>query len=392
MTRLLYTAFDVVPSPKGAGTHIMHVLRALVNAGYEVDLVTPSDGNLPGTDICEGARVLRVPTGTDPGYLPRALNYRDAVMRHIASSHRSYAAVHYRSIWCGLPLAQRRKNGGYRTIFEVNGLPSIELKYHYPGLRGADLLTKIREQEHATLALSDAVICPSDVTRAYLVSLGVPRSRITVIPNGVSVREFEATRPPEYEDGMRILLYLGTLADWQGLNFLVGTMPMILARHPEVRLRIVGPGRSRQRKDLARRVRKLGLAGHVSIEPAVPHHQVPAVIASAHICVAPLVMNDRNLTQGCCPIKILEYMSCARPIVAANLPVVREVVREEVDALLFAPNDADDLVDQVDRLLSDGVLGRRIATSAALRARRRFTWHHAGKRLVRLYERLLSSR
>jgi glycosyltransferase involved in cell wall biosynthesis len=58
------------------------------------------------------------------------------------------------------------------------------------------------------------------------------------------------------------------------------------------------------------------------------------------VCVAPLALNDRNVTQGCCPIKVIEYMSCARPIVAANLPVVRELVREDIDALLFAPDDA----------------------------------------------------
>lgn len=67
--------------------------------------------------------------------------------------------MHYRNIWEGLGVAQNKKRLGYRTLFEVNGLPSIELKYHYPGIDPA-LLLKIKEQEMATLHLSDTVICP----------------------------------------------------------------------------------------------------------------------------------------------------------------------------------------------------------------------------------------
>ena len=64
----------------------------------------------------------------------------------------------------------------YKTLFEVNGFPSIELKYHYPRL-DASLLSKIKEQEIATLHLSDAIICPSIVTRITLLLLAWTESR-----------------------------------------------------------------------------------------------------------------------------------------------------------------------------------------------------------------------
>ena len=47
MPRVLYTAFDIVPSPKGASTHILHNIRGLVNSQFDVHLVTPNDGLLP---------------------------------------------------------------------------------------------------------------------------------------------------------------------------------------------------------------------------------------------------------------------------------------------------------------------------------------------------------
>jgi glycosyltransferase involved in cell wall biosynthesis len=385
----LYCAFDVVPSPKGASTHITYFTRGLVEAGYQVQLITAGDPSLPEQDVYCGAQLLRAPVGDEPNFLQRAIQFSQAVMAHVESSP-PYALVHFRSIWSGLALVQARSRFGYKALFEVNGLPSIELKYHYPTLKGSPVLAKIKEQEIATLLLADAIVCPSAVTRAYLASLGISREKITVIPNGVDSRLF-TPQPLEPPADRPTLLYIGTLADWQGLDLLLEAMPAILAGHP-VRLRIVGRGRGRQRKDLLKRVRKLGLEESVSIEPAVPHHEMAALIAQADVCLAPLAYNDRNVTQGCCPLKIIEYMACARPVVAANLPVVRELAREDVDALLFTPDDPADLARCVLALLADPTLAQRLASSAAKRARDRFSWRQAQKKLLRVYDRLLSER
>lgn len=314
MPRVLYTAFDIVPSPKGASTHILHNIRGLVNGQFDVHLVTPNDGVLPAEDVVEGARVTRISQDLTQNFLARATHFGKAVSNHLML-HPGYDVLHYRNIWDGLFIAQNKKRFGYKTLFEVNGLPSIELKYHYPGL-DADLLTKIKEQEIATLHLSDAIICPSNVTRDYIASLGLPLSLITVIPNGVSPSDFSASPLPSREGRVPILLYIGTLADWQGLEVVIKGLPKILEQK-QVQLKIVGRGRSRQRKFLAKQIRKLGVDKNVIVQPAVPHHEIPALIAEADICVAPLGFNDRNVTQGACPIKVLEYMAGGRPLLAS---------------------------------------------------------------------------
>ncbi len=394
MPRVLYAAFDVVPSPKGASTHITHFVRGLTGAGYEVHLMTAGDEALPAVGEYAGATVTRVPQTGGEHFLGRALAFSQAVADHVAAAPR-YDVVHYRSIWGGLALTQAKARFGYKTLFEANGLPSIELKYHYPGLREsapgspeAGLLAKIREQELAMLALSDRVVCPAAVTRAYLASLGLPRGRISVIPNGVNPSEFAATPLPPLDGRVPVIMYIGTLADWQGLELLIAALPRVLAERP-VCVRIVGRGRGRQRKALAKQIRKLGLEAHVSVEAAVPHHAVPALLAEADVCVAPLALNDRNVTQGCCPIKVIECLAVGRPLVAANLPVVRELAREDVDAAFFSPSEPDDLTRQLLRVLGDRALAERLAASGAERVRTSFTWHHAQKKLLRVYEQLL---
>jgi glycosyltransferase involved in cell wall biosynthesis len=359
----------------------------LVNRKFDVHLFTPSDGILPLEDEIEGAKVTRVAQDLSENFLARAMHFGKAVSSHLAL-HQDYDVVHYRNIWDGLSIAQNKKRFGYKTLFEVNGLPSIELKYHYPGL-DSGLLSKIKEQEIATLHLSDSIICPSNVTRDYIASLGLNRKLVTVIPNGVSSSDFSSSPLPLRDGRIPVMLYIGTLADWQGLDVVVKALPKILEQHP-VKLQIVGRGRSRQRKMLAKQIRKLSLEEHVIVQPAVPHHEIPALIASADICVAPLGLNDRNVTQGACPIKVLEYMAAGRPLLASNMPIVRELIREDVDGLLFSPNAPEDLARQTLSLLNDLPLSQRLATSASERALTKFSWHESQKKLGNVYDKLLN--
>lgn len=390
--RVLYTAFDVFPSPKGSSTHMAHIIQGLVQAGYAMEVLTPGTPDLPPEESLYGAQVIRLPGGESENFLQRAVQFGQEVLEYVQRSQ-PYQIVHYRSLWDGLLLAENKAHFGYKTLFEVNGLPSIELKYHYPALAGSPLLEKIRAQEIAALALSDAIFCPSEITRLFLLSLGASPKKVSVIPNGVSPNDFPLTPlPARSPERPPVLLYIGTLADWQGLEIVIHAMPAILASQPPgqppPRLRIVGRGRSRQRKTLAKQVQKMGLADHISIEEAVPHHQVAALLAEADICLAPLTLNDRNVTQGCCPLKILEYMAAGRPLVASNLPVVRELLREGVDGLLFAPDNPADLARHVGRLLADETLAGTLSASAAAHVRQSFTWHRAQKKLLKLYKKL----
>jgi glycosyltransferase involved in cell wall biosynthesis len=401
MKRILYSAFDLVPSPKGAGTHITYFVRGLVKAGFDVTLITAGDPALPEQSDYHGATLLRARAGADLNFLKRAIAFGEYTLNHVQQAT-PFDLAHFRSIWSGFPLAQAKGRYRHKLLYEVNGLPSIEMKYHYPALAGEPVLDKLKEQEIATLHLADAIICPSKVTAVYIASLGVPPEKVTVIPNGIDTALFQPngnipdTAPAEtpsmfspfISPPLPTLLYIGTLADWQGLGTLINALPGVLEQQA-VRLRLVGLGRKRQRKLLQKRVLKMGLEPFISIEPAIPHDHIPALIAQADVCLAPLSYNDRNVTQGCCPLKILEYMGCGKAIVASNLPVVRELVLDGREALLFAPDDPDDLARKILTVLNDSMLARQLGANAQTRAHTEFTWQGAQARLLAVYESLL---
>jgi glycosyltransferase involved in cell wall biosynthesis len=84
-------------------------------------------------------------------------------------------------------------------------------------------------------------------------------------------------------------------------------------------------------------------------------------------------------------------MAAGRPLLASNMPIVRELVREDMDALLFSPSDPDDLARQVLSLLNDFELSKRLARSASERVLSKFTWHESQKKLEKVYGKLLGN-
>jgi glycosyltransferase involved in cell wall biosynthesis len=238
--RVLYTAFDVVPSPKGASRHITAFTQALVQAGYAVTLFTAGLDDLPARETYAGAELIRC-CSQEKNYLRRAQQFGDAVWEHLRHRQGAYDVVHFRDLWSGAAALAARETLGYayKLLFEVNGLASVELKYLYPGLRESDLPDRLRKQETTLLRAAERVVCVSSVTAIYLRSLGAVGEKLHVIRNGVDVEQFPAETP--IPDGPPKLVYLGTLAPWQGLGCLVQAMPAVLAEFPGARLHLVGP-------------------------------------------------------------------------------------------------------------------------------------------------------
>ena len=98
-----------------------------------------------------------------------------------------------------------------------------------------------------------------------------------------------------------------------------------------------------------------------------------------------MTANDRNLVQGCCPLKVLESMATGTPVIASDLPVVRELGVNEEHFLLVKPNSAKAIKDGVLRLRNEPELARKIAINARQQVEHYYTWEKAGVALIKAY-------
>lgn len=422
---IVYLSFDRFPSPKGAATHIDAFVRALGGHFGNVTLITiPSeaaslalrDGPAPH----HPRLLVRHPVSVDPRasdwqadgvthhsfeapgtqFFERVLSFRSQIwmwwQQHFSRKQDRLPIVHFRSVFEGYPIARHKSRFCRQLVFEVNGLPSIELKYRYPNCADdRELLRKLIHQEQVCLDAADLVLTVSQVNAEHLQDRGVPRDRIRVIPNGVDANVFTYRAPPlvspaaRHQDHPLRILYSGTMSSWQGVGLAIEAVASYLRDRP-AQLTLVGHARPYQRRDLLQHAWQLGVQNSVEILDPVSRTTLADLHHQADVILAPLTHSDRNTVQGCCPLKVLEAMSSGTPLVASDLPVVRELATADSEAILVRPGSAKAIKDGLLRLADEPNLAQRLSVAARQRVEQHFTWHRAQTSLTNAYDTLLS--
>ena len=200
-----------------------------------------------------------------------------------------------------------------------------------------------------------------------------------MIPDGVRVDLTPTPPEPEPRSERAVVAYAGHLYAWKGVDVLLEA----LAAVPEADGLIVGG--HRREPDLARLeglARTLGIASRVTFTGLVEPPAVRALLSRATVLVLPNPASAIS-SHFTSPLKLFEYMAAGRPIVASDLPAVREVLTPDVHALLVPPGSTAALADGIRRILSDRGLGERLA-SAAVAAVEHYTWDCRATRLEAL--------
>lgn len=336
MTRSVYAAFDRYPSAKGAATHIEQASVALFShsraqpgALWVLDPDGDGAGEVSIGPLADGeCFAVDAPA---QGLLERSEEFASALGDWLEEQPDEKLAVgQFRDPWSGVPMIASGKFD--RLVYEVNGLPSIEMPYRYPRL-DERVVEKISHLEARCLEQADAIITPSKQTLRHLSGeRGVPEEKITVIPNGAEVgppRDRPAEAPVD-----PYLLYFGALQPWQGIHTLLRTFAQ-LGDLTDLRLVICGSHKEKHAEPFRKLAERLEVADRIVWRFQLPRPELQAWIQHASVTLAPLTDTPRNTVQGCCPLKVLESLAGATPVLASDLPVVRDLVEH----LGMEPND-----------------------------------------------------
>ena len=382
--RVVYAAFEPFPNAKGSGTRITQLVGGLAEAGARVTLATlaaEGDGPLPAGVIHRSLRVA------EPNLLRRGLLFRDHVARLLAGLHPE--VVHVRGVFEGQAALAYARHAGARCVFEVNGLGSVELPYHYPEVgRSQEFQRKLRALELSLLTGADQLLTQSHTTAAFLGDRGLPAGAwCAVIPNGAEPDDYDPA--PSDPEGPLRLFYAGTLAPWQGVAELLMATRRVAREHP-VTLALAGSARRRWERQLRRVLRRLKLEQSVALLGPLSREQLARRVSASDVCLAPLRRDGRNVRQGASPIKIFEYMAAGRAVISTDLPCVREIVDDERTGLLATSSRPSALADPILRLARDPEL--RLSLGAAARAEviQGSTWRARREQLVQTYVELLA--
>ncbi len=203
---------------------------------------------------------------------------------------------------------------------------------------------------------AETVIVPSpSAARVATDRAGVPAERVAIIPNAIDLADWTTTTGTD----PRRVVFLGRLDPIKDVPTLVAAV----ARLPDVHLDIYGDGADRPR--LERAVADLHLADRVRMHGTVARPQEP--LATAGMLVLPSLAEGFGLV-------LIEAMAAGVPVVATDVPGVRDVVRTGETGLLVPAGDAIALAAAIRRVVDDGPLRERLVAAATADVRRRFTW------------------
>jgi len=385
LPRLLLCSFDVIPGPSGSSRRLTEYLKALPDR-FSVVVLSAKTPDHSHIEKYQGARLLRVPVGAGD-LASRIQAFERAVKRQLDSEE--YALAHFTDPFGGYVLCEMKADYGYRLIYEAQTFPSQELRYTHPQTEGdRRFLAKVRRQELFCLMNADLVITGSETTRTYIRSLGASTEQTRVMRAPVDLGPYtpDVLGAPDSQP-MR-LMYLGSQAGWQGVPTLLRALAMAIEQGGEVKLTLVGPRHPDWQPHLEDLAKELGLQEHVEFQPPVLHDDLVKVLALADVGVLPLEDVDRNRLQGGPLAKTTEYLAAGRPVIAADLPVTRELLPSSA-TLFHPPGDAKALADCILELARD--VPRRVELGREARA---FAEHELDAGLIRgklldIYDELL---
>ena len=361
----LYTSFDRFPSRKGSAVHIDRFARALfARAGGGLLYVLGGDG-LPPYQREGEVEIVRYSRAT-PNYLERALAFSARLEALLDQDGAELRLAHFRDPWSGMAVIQR----DVATVYEVNGLPSVELPYLHPGIPSGTL-ERIAEIEQRCLDAADAIVVPSPVIAAALERRRVPATRIHVIPNGADLPP--PTPRPEGAPA-RYLLYFGALQPWQGLDTALRALGRLSDDLEDMALVVCASVHRRKAKPYRRLAARLGVEERVHWHFALPEAELAPWREHAVASLAPLRDCSRNVAQGCAPLKVLESMASGVPVVASDLPVVRQLMDDGGQGLLVAADRPGEIARAVRMLLDFPDRAAIMGAAGRTRVAERFSW------------------
>jgi glycosyltransferase involved in cell wall biosynthesis len=321
----------------------------LTGLGHHVTMVLPKLG-FPQTQT--RARVVAIPFLDLPFLRPLSFHFLSSICL-LFLCFKKVNFMYVRQMNSFLPLLIANLFG-ISSYFEIPNDPYI----------GYSLINKFKQWpvkliDKLCMCLCDRVVVLSYWSKRRINAMGgIPLSNILVFPSGTDTELFH---PMEKEHACQKLGldstcnyvgFIGSFLAYQGIDTLIDAAPLVLEKIPNTSFLLVGDGPMRAAWE--KKAREEGLQDHFIFTGHVPYREVPNYIGAMDVCVAP----HHQETNQASPVKLFDYMSSGRPIVASDIEVVREIVADSGCAILVPPNKAEEYAKAIITLLEDDALRR----------------------------------
>ncbi|MGX9900566.1 glycosyltransferase [Arthrobacter sp. SA17] len=285
---------------------------------------------------------------------------------------------------------------GLPWVYEVRGqLADTWAASRSPEAKSSERYGLFQLREAEVMRSADLVLTLGESMKANILRAGVPEKKVLIAPNAVG-GEFlmEPLDPAEArrrlglpEEGQ----YIGTvssLVPYEGIDDLIAAFAILAAKNSELRLLIVGDGISRP--SLQEQARRSGHGDRILFTGRVQRSRTPLYHQALNVFVVP--RKDLAVTRSVTPLKPVEAMASARPVVSSRLPALEEIVVEDGTGMLAAAGDPYGLARTLETLLGSPELSTRFGQAGRQEVLHNRTWEGNAQKLALAYANLTEAR
>jgi glycosyltransferase involved in cell wall biosynthesis len=214
-----------------------------------------------------------------------------------------------------------------------------------------------------------------------LVALGVSENKIFIYPSGVEISDFnidikkeEARKKLGLPQDKNIAMYTGHLYKWKGAD----TLALAATSMPETLFVFVGG----VEPELSKFVDKYKKYQNIITRPFAERSLIPTYLKSADVLVLPNSGSEVISARYTSPLKLFEYMASRRPIVASDLPSIKEVLTEK-ECLFATPDDPASFASAIKTILNNPELAETISQNAYVKVGQ-YSWTDRAKNILEI--------
>jgi len=266
--------------------------------------------------------------------------------------------------------ARLEKKYGYKTVLDVRTIPVSAYKVKY---KMESYLFR-KSLEFASRELHGISYITREMREYCGKEFDLEEHCSGAWTSGVDIHHF-TPRERKEEKKTFTLIYHGNITLNRGLDHLIRAA--VLLEKDNIRIELLGSGNGLE--DLKNLASRLGLERQVIFKPPVPYSQVPDHIQKADVGVLPFP--DWPGWNTSSPIKLFEYLSCAKPVVATRIPAHLNVLQGREFVFWAEKSDPEELARAIRKAYEKREEFGKITKKAREFVKVHYTWKKQAKRL-----------
>jgi len=238
---------------------------------------------------------------------------------------------------------------------------------------------------------ADRIVVVTPAFEDYLVEhWRVPRERISVVENGVETGLFAPQPATDLRrelgfDGKFVVSYIGTMGMAHGLETIIAAATQLQDTNPDIAFLMVGEGADKDR--VVARAQQQGLHNLRFVDQQ-PRERIPSYICASDVCL--VLLKKTDLFKTVIPTKMLEFMSCARPVILGVDGQARAILEEARGGLPIDPENSESLVNAILCLAANREMARELGQNGREHMVREFSRQQTAEKYIGVLERLLN--